>query len=73
MTILLLLVFLLLAAGWDLTVASLSVEPDFPPGEIIVFVGHREVDLMWDPVPCDYYEVLRNGTPMHDPGYVYET
>ena len=73
MTILLLLVLFLVAAGWDLPAAVLGVEPDFPPGDIVVFVGHREVDLMWDPVACDYYEVLKNGTPMHEAGYLYET
>ena len=73
MTILLLLVLFLVAAGWSATVASQSVGPDFPPGDIIVFVGHREVDLMWDQVACDYYEVLKDGSPMHDAGHLYET
>jgi len=32
------------------------------PGGFVAFVGNENVDLMWDPVACDSYKILRDGT-----------
>jgi hypothetical protein len=44
-----------------------------PATDVVAFVGNQVVDLAWDPVSCERYEVTRNGsaagcTPMADPG-----
>ena len=56
----------ILVAGLGLTLALVGpvlvfVQPAATLADIVVFVGNEVVDLAWDPVSCERYEVTRNG------------
>ena len=57
---------LLILAGLLLIVVSpwpTAASPAAPDDAVVAFVGNHVVDLAWDPVPAEWYEVTRNGVP----------
>lgn len=49
---------LVITSAWAAVAA-----PSAPTADVVAFVGNHVVDLAWDPVPAEWYEVTRNGVP----------
>jgi hypothetical protein len=62
--------FLLLgSAAGDPAAQRATASPEFPPGDLVIFVGNHVVDLKWPPVAgANSYTVYKDGHVIFGPG-----